>query len=49
MIYKFYLYNCLNQNNYICNVIFIEGLNDGDTEVIYVPTEANIPILEVED
>jgi len=26
---------------------FIEGLNDGNTEVIYVPTEANIPILEV--
>lgn len=26
---------------------FIEGLNDGYTEVVYVPTEANIPILEV--
>lgn len=26
---------------------FVEGLNDGNTEVIYVPTEANIPILEV--
>lgn len=25
---------------------FIEGLNDGSTEVIYVPTEANLPILE---
>lgn len=25
---------------------FIEGLNDGHTEVIYVPTEANLPILE---
>lgn len=25
---------------------FIEGLNDGSTETIYVPTEANIPILE---
>jgi len=25
---------------------FVEGLNDGSTEVIYVPTEANIPILE---
>lgn len=25
---------------------FIEGLNDGNTEVIYVPTEANIPIME---
>ncbi len=26
---------------------FIEGLNDGNTEVIYIPTEANMPILEV--
>ncbi len=26
---------------------FIEGLNDGNTETIYVPTEANIPILEI--
>ena len=26
---------------------FVEGLNDGNTEVIYVPTEANLPILEV--
>ncbi|MFW9872090.1 MAG: hypothetical protein ACFFG0_03235 [Candidatus Thorarchaeota archaeon] len=25
---------------------FIEGLNDGNTEVIYIPTEANLPILE---
>ncbi|MCA9495662.1 MAG: prohibitin family protein [Nanoarchaeota archaeon] len=25
---------------------FIEGLNDGNTEVIYVPTEANLPLLE---
>ena len=25
---------------------FVEGLNDGSTEVIYVPTEANLPILE---
>ena len=25
---------------------FIEGLNDGNTEVIYVPTEANLPIME---
>lgn len=25
---------------------FIEGLNDGNTEVIYVPTEANLPILK---
>lgn len=25
---------------------FIEGLNDGNSEIIYVPTEANLPILE---
>ena len=25
---------------------FVEGLNDGNTEVIYVPTETNLPILE---
>lgn len=25
---------------------FVEGLNDGNTEVIYVATEAGIPILE---
>lgn len=28
---------------------FIEGLNDGNTEVIYVPTEANLPILEARE
>lgn len=28
---------------------FIQGLNDGSTEVIYVPTEANLPILEARD
>ena len=27
---------------------FVEGLNDGNTEVIYVPTEANIPIMEAQ-
>ena len=26
---------------------WVEGLHDGTSEVIYVPTEANIPILEV--
>ncbi|MEA3248221.1 MAG: membrane protease subunit [Nanoarchaeota archaeon] len=25
---------------------FVEGLNDGNTEVIYVPTETNLPLLE---
>lgn len=41
-------------NNIIANSLtneyikykFVEGLNDGNTEVIYVPTEANLPILE---
>jgi regulator of protease activity HflC (stomatin/prohibitin superfamily) len=28
---------------------FIEGLNDGNTEVIYVPTETNLPLLEARD
>lgn len=28
---------------------FIEGLNDGSTETIYVPTEANLPILEARE
>ena len=28
---------------------FVEGLNDGNTEVIYVPTEANLPILEARE
>jgi len=28
---------------------FIEWLNEGNTEVIYVPTEANLPILEARD
>jgi len=28
---------------------FVEGLNDGNTEVIYVPTESNLPILEARD
>lgn len=25
---------------------WVEGLNDGNSEVIYVPTEANLPLLE---
>ena len=25
---------------------FVEGLHDGSSEIIYVPTEANLPILE---
>jgi regulator of protease activity HflC (stomatin/prohibitin superfamily) len=26
--------------------LWVQGLNDGNSEVIYVPTEANLPILE---
>ncbi len=28
---------------------WVEGLNDGNSEVIYIPTEANMPILEARD
>ena len=28
---------------------WVEGLHDGSSEVIYVPTEANLPILEARD
>jgi len=28
---------------------WVEGLNDGNSEVIYVPTEANLPILEARE
>lgn len=29
--------------------LWIDGLHDGSSEVIYVPTEANLPILEARD
>ena|SRR3990167_1580141 len=29
--------------------MFIQGLSEGNAEVIYVPTEANLPILEARD
>lgn len=29
--------------------LWIQGLNDGTSEVVYVPTEANLPILEARD
>ncbi|MCD4666556.1 hypothetical protein K8R47_01980 [archaeon] len=28
---------------------WVEGLHDGSSEVIYVPTEANLPLLEARD
>lgn len=28
---------------------WVEGLHDGSSEIIYVPTEANLPILEARD
>ncbi len=29
--------------------LWIQGLHDGSSEVIYIPTEANLPILEARD
>lgn len=29
--------------------LWIQGLQDGSSEVIYIPTEANLPILEARD
>jgi regulator of protease activity HflC (stomatin/prohibitin superfamily) len=29
--------------------LWIQGLQDGSSEVIYIPTEANLPILEAKD
>ena len=34
-----------NNENYI-RWRYIEGLHDGSSEVIYIPTEAGIPIME---
>ena len=36
----------LNENEAYLRYLWIQGLNDGSSEVIYVPTEANLPILE---
>jgi regulator of protease activity HflC (stomatin/prohibitin superfamily) len=36
----------LNNNEAYLRYLWIQGLQDGNSEVIYVPTEANLPILE---
>jgi len=36
----------LKGNEAYLRYLWIQGLNDGSSEVIYVPTEANLPILE---
>ncbi len=36
----------LNGNEAYLRYLWIQGLQDGSSEVIYIPTEANMPILE---
>lgn len=36
----------LRENEAYLRYLWIQGLQDGSSEVIYVPTEANLPILE---
>ena len=36
----------LKGNKEYLHYLFVQGLNDGHSEVIYVPTEAGLPILE---
>ena len=36
----------LEGNDEYLRYLWIQGLHDGNSEVIYVPTEANLPILE---
>ncbi len=36
----------LRENEAYLRYLWIQGLQDGNSEVIYVPTEANLPILE---
>lgn len=36
----------LKNNEQYLRYLWIQGLHDGSSEVIYVPTEANLPILE---
>jgi len=38
--------NSLKGNEAYLRYLFIQGLHDGSSEIIYVPTEANLPILE---
>ena len=36
----------LKNNDAYLRYLWIQGLHDGSSEVIYVPTEANLPVLE---
>ena len=36
----------LQDNEVYLRYLWVQGLRDGSSEVIYVPTEANLPILE---
>jgi len=36
----------LRDNESYLRYLWVQGLNDGNSEVIYIPTEANLPILE---
>lgn len=36
----------LRENESYLRYLWIQGLHDGSSEIIYVPTEANLPILE---
>lgn len=36
----------LRQNEAYLRYLWIQGLHDGNSEVIYVPTEVNLPLLE---
>jgi len=39
----------LKGNESYLRYLWIQGLQDGSSEVIYIPTEANMPILEARD
>ena len=38
--------NSLKGNDAYLRYLWIQGLQDGSSEVIYIPTEANLPLLE---
>jgi len=38
----------LKNNESYLRYLWIQGLHDGSSEIIYVPTEANLPILEAQ-
>lgn len=36
----------LKENEAYLRYLWVQGLQDGSSEIIYIPTEANVPILE---